>query len=348
MNYSLVAGALGDGDLVTALKNNALKERGLQCLSLAYIAEVEQRLIYARLGFPSLFQYLVQELGFSEATSLKRIQVSRLAERFPVVYSLLETGKVSMTVLQKLAPHLLVSNHRVLLNESTGKSVRDVERMLAARFPEAIPTHPKEVITPLDETRISLSFIADKEFELLLQDSKAFLSHKYPDGNLVDIFREGLKLLLSGRPKVLQGAPRILADSVVEKTAAMSAKMKNQTRYIPAKIKEVVWERDRGRCSFVSSGGRACESNYFLEWDHVIPFSTGGRGDDPDNIRILCRSHNRLMAHDFFGRPFVEEKIRARSRSAKEGDLDMNRFMLGIWTAGGLTRLKKKEWAVAS
>ena len=35
-----------------------------------------------------------------------------------------------------------------------------------------------------------------------------------------------------------------------------------------------------------------------LEFDHIIPWAQGGLSDDPDNIRLLCRTHNQWTARE--------------------------------------------------
>lgn len=57
------------------------------------------------------------------------------------------------------------------------------------------------------------------------------------------------------------------------------------SRRIPTEVKRIVWERDEGRCV-------KCRSNQNLHFDHIIPFSKGGSSTNPENIQILCGSHN--------------------------------------------------------
>jgi hypothetical protein len=64
------------------------------------------------------------------------------------------------------------------------------------------------------------------------------------------------------------------------------------TRLIPATVKQEVWKRDKGRCTFPGCGHR---DN--LHFDHDIPFSKGGSSLTVENIRLLCARHN-LQKHD--------------------------------------------------
>lgn len=57
------------------------------------------------------------------------------------------------------------------------------------------------------------------------------------------------------------------------------------SRRISQKVKDLVWNRDRGKCVI-------CESNQNLEFDHIIPFSKGG-SNTYRNIQLLCEKCNR-------------------------------------------------------
>jgi len=331
MNYTHFARNLDDQNLIASLKRTHSEERGLQCRCLAMIAEVERRMIFAEAGYPSLFQYLVTELGYSEASSLKRIQVSRLLSRFPQIFDLLHDGKVSMTVLMKLAPHIKQSNIRELLDHAIGKSVREVEKVIAGIAPE---TPKPDQIKTLDTELISIHFTAHRGFEALLKKAKAKLSHKFPEGKLRDIFAEALSTLLEEKPR--------------SKRSVLPQKLEKHSRYIPVAIKEEVWERDEARCSFVSPDGKACGSTHFLEWDHATPFCLGGRSDDVENIRVLCRTHNRLMATQDFGLDYISKKIRESAKDPWTRDLRMNRFILDTWAGDGLKNIKQREKAPES
>lgn len=57
------------------------------------------------------------------------------------------------------------------------------------------------------------------------------------------------------------------------------------SRRIPTWVKQAVFKRDRGRCV-------ECGATTELHFDHDFPFSKGGTGLSPDNVRILCARHN--------------------------------------------------------
>jgi len=54
---------------------------------------------------------------------------------------------------------------------------------------------------------------------------------------------------------------------------------------IPLEARRAVWERDGGRCV-------ECDSNFELQFDHVIPVVMGG-ATTVENLQVLCGSCNR-------------------------------------------------------
>jgi hypothetical protein len=91
-----------------------------------------------------------------------------------------------------------------------------------------------------------------------------------------------------------------------------------RSRQIPAAVRREVYERDRGRCAFVSADGRRCEASAFLEYDHELPWAVHG-GSASGNVRLLCRAHNALHAQNCFGREYVADKMAARRRGSSAG-----------------------------
>jgi len=56
-------------------------------------------------------------------------------------------------------------------------------------------------------------------------------------------------------------------------------------RAIPSWVKQEVYKRDKGRCV-------VCGAEDQLHFDHDLPYSKGGTGLTPHNVRILCARHN--------------------------------------------------------
>ena len=71
-------------------------------------------------------------------------------------------------------------------------------------------------------------------------------------------------------------------------------------RYVSSRLKEYVLERDDATCQICGISRRLLDSymdglgDYLLlEIDHITPVASGGRGDDADNLQVLCWRCNR-------------------------------------------------------
>ena len=71
------------------------------------------------------------------------------------------------------------------------------------------------------------------------------------------------------------------------KAASLNSQVEG--RSISQSVKDLVWNRDGGRC-------RECGNNERLEFDHIIPFSKGG-SNTYRNIQLLCEPCNRVKSN---------------------------------------------------
>ncbi len=137
---------LTDSTLLRDLKTLLSQERSATALLIAHLAEVDARRLYAPAGYPSLFNYCVEELHFSEESACRRIRAARVAREYPAVFDLLADGRLHLTAVDLLAPHLTAQNADELLAAAAHKSRAGIERLLAERFPQPdLPT----LITPV-------------------------------------------------------------------------------------------------------------------------------------------------------------------------------------------------------
>jgi len=74
---------------------------------------------------------------------------------------------------------------------------------------------------------------------------------------------------------------------------------------VPGKVAR----RDGMRCSFVSAEGHRCQARERLQYHHERAFALGGEAST-DNIRLLCQSHNLLMAERELG-PLFMQRVRS-------------------------------------
>ena len=78
--------------------------------------------------------------------------------------------------------------------------------------------------------------------------------------------------------------------------------------------------RDGALCTFVATDGQRCQERGWLELHHEQPFGRGGPST-VNNIRVLCRSHNQLLAERDYGPIFVQRRIARARRERKRSEL---------------------------
>lgn len=164
----------------------------------------------------------------------------------------------------------------------------------------AIAPGPREwqAVMPVSLDRIRIGFDAAVGLMALIDRARQVLRHKHPEGRLEDVLREALEVLLERKDpqKRLGLKPGEAGGELAPAPGPRLPSAWRGGRHIPARVKRAVWRRDDGRCAWRFEDGLVCGSKDWLEFDHVRPFARGGRSDDSRNVRLLCRTHNRLAA----------------------------------------------------
>lgn len=143
MDYQNILATLSDGELQPEVERLVAADCESGARVIAALIEVETRRLYLALGFSCLFTYCRDKLTFSEDVAFNRIEVARVARRFPAILDQLADGSLSLAAARLLAPHLTADNHKSLLRDAANKTKRDVERMVVKYRP--LPPVPATV-----------------------------------------------------------------------------------------------------------------------------------------------------------------------------------------------------------
>ncbi|MFA4874153.1 MAG: hypothetical protein WC690_02320, partial [bacterium] len=127
---------LSDDKLIEEIKQLVSNEFISLADLLSLLAEMDDRMLYAKLGYPSLFSFIVQELHLSEDAAYKRIQAARAVKRFPVILTLISEGKINLTAVNVLNPILTEENHEELLIKAVHRTKIEIERIKATYDPK--------------------------------------------------------------------------------------------------------------------------------------------------------------------------------------------------------------------
>lgn len=370
---------LSDSTLLRDLSALVARDRVTTAELLAHIAEVDSRRLYLPAAYPSMYAYCVGELRLSEEAAFKRIHAARVARRCPAVFAYLADGRLHLSAVIMLAPHLTEQTAEELLAGASNKTRSELEHFLAARFPrpdlptlvQALPmprsiagehapgrvdlpgpigigpvgTQPqtdpgsfenspqhapgradvpavRPRLVPLAPERYALQLTVGQATHDKLRHAQRLLGHQIPAGDLaqvLDVALDALIARLERRKLAAMSKPSAARESgQAGPRTPRPTKPTRNPRHIPADVRRVVWQSDRGQCTFVSAAGRRCGARTRLEFDHVHEVARGGRGTVA-GIRLRCREHNQYAAECTFGVEFMRRKREAAANARASG-----------------------------
>jgi hypothetical protein len=178
-----------------------------------------------------------------------------------------------------------------------------VEASTAARSgPASLPEERPRVALRSPE-RYGIQFMMGPTTHELLRRLEALLGRRLGSDDMDRAFAAGLRAAASDLERRKFG--------VTDRPRKKSKPARG--RVVPAEVKRIVWNRDGGRCTFVSEAGKRCDARTHLQFDHIVPVARGGRST-VQNLRLRCRAHNQYEAERAYGSGFMHE-IRKRSQS---------------------------------
>jgi hypothetical protein len=317
--------------LLSKTKALAAEERRITLTLIEALQEVERRMLFAELGYGSLFEFAVKYLGLSEGAAHRRVQASRLVRDVPGAGVKLLSGELSLTNAAKVEQFCRAEKklgHEVekaeITAQVTGLSQVDCESKLFALSPRALPRESRRVVSGAGDRQLKI--VVSEALYQKVERLRGLLAHSHPEASLAELLevmadatleREEKKRLGSGaasrRQAGEEGTPEPMKEiqamrreeaelALVPGSAASrrpaagrTEKLPSGTRvHLPRAIQRAVWSKAAGRCEYERDGHR-CSSRYRLEIDHRVPLSRGG-ANSPDNLRLLCRVHNTQQA----------------------------------------------------
>jgi hypothetical protein len=127
--------SLSDDELLRRVVDLTSRSRRVEADLVAHLAEVDARRLYARFAHPSMFAYCTEALHLSEAEAYLRIAAARASREHPVLLDMLRDGRLHLTAIGLLAPHLTPDNRDAVLARAAHKSKRQVEELVAEVSP---------------------------------------------------------------------------------------------------------------------------------------------------------------------------------------------------------------------
>ena len=296
----------------------------------------------------SMFSYCLEVLNLSEAESYFRIAVARAARKHPVLLTMLGDGRLHLSGIALLAPHLTDENCESVLARATHKSKRQIEELVAELAPKPdvppvirkLPTRPPPgTLAPPAQPAQDVQLFPERvEAEAPPSPPPPapppVVEPLRPDRYRVQITASAELRDKLQRLQALMGEDlaAVIEASVTEKLERLEAKRFADTktprksieetdtsassRYMPAAVRRIVRKRDHNRCGFVDSKGRRCTECRNLEFHHLDPFGRGGT-HDPARIGLRCRAHNLYHAEQDYGKDVMDRYRRHPDRASE-------------------------------
>ena len=193
------------------------------------------------------------------------------------------------------------------------KAVNSDEVATAARPTPNAVERSRSRIEPLGTKRYGVHFTASEQLRDKLTEAQDLLSHLTSGTELATVIERAVDELLKALRK------RKYAETDTPRPAKQNTDGARGDRRpaIPAQVRRAVYERDGGRCTFVSPEGHRCGSRRLLEFHHIHPVGKGG-STSVEALTLHCRAHNQLAAERDYGPDFMQQRV-AQARRHSSG-----------------------------
>jgi hypothetical protein len=340
---------VSDDEILRRLSEQLRQSRRVEAVLVAHIAEVDDRRLYIREA-PSMFAYCTQVLRLSEHEAYARIAVARAARRYPELLLMLSDGRLHLSGIAKLAPHLTDANRETLLARATHRTKSEIEQLIAEIAPKPdVPAAMRKVperIDPVPRRELGLDRVAEPTAAIPAPAPcqtgvlAAPLVTAPPVAALIPLSPARYKVQFTATAELRDKLERLQAlidgdlaaaieAAVTEKLERLESKRFGLTkaprktldatdtsscsRYLPVAVRRIVRNRDGEQCTFVLRNGGRCPERRRLEFHHRDAFGRGGT-HDPENVCLMCRQHNAYLAELEYGKARVEKYRRSRDR----------------------------------
>lgn len=285
---------LNQTELDQRIKYLAQKEREILHEVLEAIKEIDTRKSYLELGFGSLFDYLVQGIGYSEGSAQRRIDAARLLREIPQMAAKIQSGEIKLSqisLVQKAVREVVktqsvkVSAARKLeiVESICHKSHAQTQQEVAAFFD--LPVIESSLKRVQADESVRVEFTLSKEAFAKIQRAQELLSHAVPTQDLA-VFLEYLA------DKVIKQKTGIKISKIVTMPEKSDANVAVNT-VLRATTKKALFQQ-QVCCQWKDpQTGTACQSKWLLQVDHKHSRWAGGSHDN-QNLQLLCANHNKL------------------------------------------------------
>ncbi len=157
------------------------------------------------------------------------------------------------------------------------------------------------------ERRLLFQFLASDAFMKKFEEARSLLSNKLGKPSYEAVLETALDEFLAHHSpeRKKRRRERRRQEGKTQRTPTKPLVKTERSRRIPAAIRDEVFARDNGRCTYKGATGARCGSTHHLHIDHIVPFGRGGT-NVVSNLRLLCSKHNQVEAERVYGASAIE------------------------------------------
>ncbi len=229
-------GKLSDEGLLGRVGELVDLERRTTANLVVHLAEVEARELHLRDGSPSLFEWCRTRWGFGEDKAYNYVKAVGWVRRWPQMGAMLADGRISLSGMRVIGPHLGDGNVDERLAEAAGKSKRELGELVArwsprpdvpARVFRLAPSRggarseapkrtaspqaeteltlerpkPQHRVEPLSEARYRVQVTVGAGVAAKLEEAMALAGHQVASGDYETLLEMALDVFLAAKKK---------------------------------------------------------------------------------------------------------------------------------------------------
>ena len=160
--YSLahLSNSAVDNALSSSVTDDWTTTAGLLCC----IGESDDRKRYLAKGYASMYRYCRDEFRMSHDVATKRINVARAARSFPAIFDAVAQGRLGLTSVLMLVPHLNPDSADTLLAAAADRTNEEVRLLIVGLAPKPdLPTVVQAVATTCEEYELAVRQVGPSE-----------------------------------------------------------------------------------------------------------------------------------------------------------------------------------------
>jgi len=317
---------------------------------LELLIVVMRRKLYRGQGYSTIHAYCVRGRHMAEFAAFKRVQAAKAAARHPVILSMVADGRLHLTAILMLAPHLNRPDAEALLHEASHKTKPQLKRIIARIAPKPdVPAciqtlAPAASLPPLVE-KLAPELVSDRSGTISLSAREEPIDGPTVLAPIVSGPQARVEPRSPGRIAVqfmldeseyeeLQRAQALAPHGIMPSDVAAFYKWAVR-EVLKLQEKRRFAATDKPRASkgtrdtrhvpahvkreVEARDGRQCtfvsDSGVRCTEVRDLEFDhreafARGGGSTAENIRLLCQAHNQLEAERTFGAGFMEVRRR--------------------------------------